>query len=255
MATWFRAGFALEYFKLSHKQKKIGDKSNIKALNSYRFYHSHHACLRSIFMLHNETMNIWSHLLGFIFMTCLSIYGFNVKDYFFFQIHIFYQYQHIFSIEPFSRCIIQWPDYIHHILYSSFEMSVLFVHLPYFYLSLASPGEIIHGDIRLYGYIVSDHCLRVSPWILRLLLSTHDAFLLYALHNGNWKHWRICSVLGKMGHKGTSSASNCSICIDGRFKCCSCFPFSLFEWPESNLAFLWNSRPQRAHVYSRCYCL
>ncbi|KAI8992436.1 hemolysin-III related-domain-containing protein [Pilobolus umbonatus] len=28
-------------------------------------------------MLHNETINIWSHLLGFIFMSCLSIYGFN----------------------------------------------------------------------------------------------------------------------------------------------------------------------------------
>ncbi|CAO3651703.1 unnamed protein product [Mucor fragilis] len=50
---------------------------NEYVLTGYRFYQSSNACLRSIFMLHNETMNIWSHLLGFIFMSCLSIYGFN----------------------------------------------------------------------------------------------------------------------------------------------------------------------------------
>ncbi|KAI9014597.1 hemolysin-III related-domain-containing protein [Phycomyces nitens] len=45
--------------------------------SGYRFYQSSRACLRSIFMIHNETMNIWSHLLGFIFFACLSIYGFH----------------------------------------------------------------------------------------------------------------------------------------------------------------------------------
>ncbi|KAI7902826.1 hemolysin-III related-domain-containing protein [Cokeromyces recurvatus] len=47
-------------------------------LSGYRFYQSSQACLRSIFMLHNETINIWSHLIGFICMLCLSIYGFNI---------------------------------------------------------------------------------------------------------------------------------------------------------------------------------
>ncbi|KAI7873033.1 hemolysin-III related-domain-containing protein [Spinellus fusiger] len=46
--------------------------------SGYRFYQSSRACLRSIFMIHNETMNIWSHLLGFIFFACLSVYGFHV---------------------------------------------------------------------------------------------------------------------------------------------------------------------------------
>ncbi|KAI8384922.1 hemolysin-III related-domain-containing protein [Radiomyces spectabilis] len=48
-------------------------------LSGYRFYQSHRDCLRSIFMLHNETMNIWSHLIGFIFFSFLSIYTFNSK--------------------------------------------------------------------------------------------------------------------------------------------------------------------------------
>lgn len=50
---------------------------NEYVLSGYRFYQSSQACLKSIFMLHNETMNIWSHLLGFIFMSALSVYGFN----------------------------------------------------------------------------------------------------------------------------------------------------------------------------------
>ncbi|KAI7888849.1 hemolysin-III related-domain-containing protein [Mucor mucedo] len=52
---------------------------NEYVLSGYRFYQSSHACLRSIFMLHNETLNIWSHLVGFIIMSGLSIYGFNYK--------------------------------------------------------------------------------------------------------------------------------------------------------------------------------
>lgn len=31
-------------------------------------------------MIHNETANIWSHLLGFLFMSWLCIYGFNVRN-------------------------------------------------------------------------------------------------------------------------------------------------------------------------------
>ncbi|KAG0174623.1 hypothetical protein DFQ30_003611 [Apophysomyces sp. BC1015] len=50
---------------------------NQYVLTGYRFYQSNRDCLKSIFMLHNETMNIWSHLLGFIFFACLSVYSFN----------------------------------------------------------------------------------------------------------------------------------------------------------------------------------
>jgi len=46
---------------------------------SYRFYQSNRACLKSIFALHNETMNIWSHLIGFVFFAGLGVYAFNVS--------------------------------------------------------------------------------------------------------------------------------------------------------------------------------
>jgi len=44
-------------------------------LNGYRPALDYRDCLRSILRIHNETVNIWSHLLGFIFFTvCLVQY-------------------------------------------------------------------------------------------------------------------------------------------------------------------------------------
>ena len=40
----------------------------------YRVNLSPAECLRSIFQLHNETFNIWSHLIGFIIFTSLFFY-------------------------------------------------------------------------------------------------------------------------------------------------------------------------------------
>ncbi|KAG1144425.1 hypothetical protein G6F37_007139 [Rhizopus arrhizus] len=62
----------LEFYELPKEWQE-----NEYILSGYRFYQTSQACLKSIFMIHNETANIWSHLLGFIFMSCLCIYGFN----------------------------------------------------------------------------------------------------------------------------------------------------------------------------------
>ncbi|CAO3618050.1 unnamed protein product [Cunninghamella echinulata] len=50
---------------------------NEYVLSGYRFYHRSQDCLKSIFMLHNETLNIHSHLIGFIFFLIFSIYMVN----------------------------------------------------------------------------------------------------------------------------------------------------------------------------------
>lgn len=52
---------------------------NQYVLSGYRFYRSTKECLKSLFRLHNETMNIWSHLLGFFFFSYLSIHVFQVN--------------------------------------------------------------------------------------------------------------------------------------------------------------------------------
>lgn len=51
---------------------------NEYVLSGYRFYRNTTDCLRSLFKLHNETMNIWSHLLGFLFFSYLSVSIFQV---------------------------------------------------------------------------------------------------------------------------------------------------------------------------------
>ncbi|KAI9591623.1 hemolysin-III related-domain-containing protein [Syncephalis fuscata] len=43
-------------------------------LTGYRFVASKKECLLSIFRLHNETGNIWTHLLGALFVLCIAIY-------------------------------------------------------------------------------------------------------------------------------------------------------------------------------------
>lgn len=50
---------------------------NEYVLTGYRFYATHVDCLKSIFMLHNETLNIWSHLIGFLFFSYFSVSVFN----------------------------------------------------------------------------------------------------------------------------------------------------------------------------------
>ncbi|KAG2195893.1 hypothetical protein INT47_002936 [Mucor saturninus] len=52
---------------------------NEYVLSGYRFYRNTRDCLRSLFKLHNETMNIWSHLLGFFFFSYLSVSIFQRK--------------------------------------------------------------------------------------------------------------------------------------------------------------------------------
>ncbi|KAI8988881.1 hemolysin-III related-domain-containing protein [Pilobolus umbonatus] len=54
-------------------------RENQYVLSGYRFYRSTKDCLRSLFKLHNETMNIWSHLTGFIFFAFLSVNMFQRK--------------------------------------------------------------------------------------------------------------------------------------------------------------------------------
>lgn len=121
-------------------------------------------------MLHNETMNIWSHLLGFIFMSCLSIYGFNVcaDQYAYCRIpaHFFL----LLILEPFSRCIIQRSNRIYDILHSSIKMPILFIDISYFYMPLASTSKIIYCNVRLYGHLIFDYGFSSRDRILWILL-------------------------------------------------------------------------------------
>ncbi|KAF9730526.1 hypothetical protein PMIN01_11395 [Paraphaeosphaeria minitans] len=48
--------------------------ANEHILTGYRFYDGHWACIRSICGIHNESTNIWTHLLGFLVIVGLAFY-------------------------------------------------------------------------------------------------------------------------------------------------------------------------------------
>lgn len=48
----------------------------------YRFTNNHYHCLQSIFQIHNETINIWTHLLGIAYFMYLCIYQYPKSDLF-----------------------------------------------------------------------------------------------------------------------------------------------------------------------------
>jgi len=48
---------------------------NLNIINGYRFTDSHVHCIRSIFHIHNESFNIWSHIGGCIFLLRVLMYG------------------------------------------------------------------------------------------------------------------------------------------------------------------------------------
>ena len=37
-------------------------------------YHTYWECARSLFQIHNETMNVWSHLIGALFFMFMALY-------------------------------------------------------------------------------------------------------------------------------------------------------------------------------------
>jgi adiponectin receptor len=48
---------------------------NLHIIYGYRFTESRTHCMRSIFRLHNESFNIWSHILGCVFLFSVLMYG------------------------------------------------------------------------------------------------------------------------------------------------------------------------------------
>ena len=70
-------------FPLLTVQQVPEQHKEISIISGYRQRLDYEDCLRSIFRLHNETVNIWTHLLGFVFFFCLM-----VKDLVWAQEHI-----------------------------------------------------------------------------------------------------------------------------------------------------------------------
>lgn len=59
---------------LTYDELPIQWQENEYIVRGYRFYETKIECVKSIASIHNETFNIWSHLLGFVVMLALAVY-------------------------------------------------------------------------------------------------------------------------------------------------------------------------------------
>lgn len=88
-----------EDFKLLNVQEVPDHHKEISIITGYRQRLEYQDCIKSIFKLHNETVNIWTHLLGFMFFFCLMI-----KD-------ICWSQEHIRDSTDYSATVLQLLTY------------------------------------------------------------------------------------------------------------------------------------------------
>lgn len=71
----YNPGAAMPLYRIDQVPEYLRDNQYILA--SYRAYYSTPKCLQSLFYLHNETFNIWTHLLGGVLFIYLSVQLFS----------------------------------------------------------------------------------------------------------------------------------------------------------------------------------
>ncbi|XP_069025438.1 progestin and adipoQ receptor family member 3a isoform X4 [Embiotoca jacksoni] len=86
----------------TYEQIPVFLRENPYITDGYRAYLPSRLCIKSLFILSNETVNIWSHLLGFLLFFCLGVYnmaavlpavGASGEDYVIYSIGLFcFQY-------------------------------------------------------------------------------------------------------------------------------------------------------------------
>ncbi|XP_069025435.1 progestin and adipoQ receptor family member 3a isoform X1 [Embiotoca jacksoni] len=59
----------------TYEQIPVFLRENPYITDGYRAYLPSRLCIKSLFILSNETVNIWSHLLGFLLFFCLGVYN------------------------------------------------------------------------------------------------------------------------------------------------------------------------------------
>ncbi|XP_023279802.1 progestin and adipoQ receptor family member 3-like, partial [Seriola lalandi dorsalis] len=59
----------------TYEQIPVFLRENPYITDGYRAYLPSRLCIKSLFILSNETVNIWSHLFGFLLFFCLGVYN------------------------------------------------------------------------------------------------------------------------------------------------------------------------------------
>lgn len=134
----------------------------------------------------------------------------------------------------FPRSNNKRPYYLRYILHCSFEMSLLFFHLPHLCVSLQAQ------DIGSYPWL-HWHCFSYCSFcpgdrILWLLLPTRDSTTIHDLHRRGQQLWLCSSLLQSMGHQGIQTYPYHFLLVIGILKHCSSAASCMASWYSKDIS-------------------
>uniref|UniRef100_A0A1A8RBK3 Progestin and adipoQ receptor family member IIIa n=2 Tax=Nothobranchius pienaari TaxID=704102 RepID=A0A1A8RBK3_9TELE len=181
----------------TYEQIPVFMRENPYITDGYRAYLPSRLCIKSLFILSNETVNIWSHLLGFLLFFCLGVYnmasllpaiGASREDYVIYSVGLF----------CFQLCMLCSVGYHLFCCHRSEKTSRRWMALDYTGVSIGILGCYVPGVFYTFycnNYLRQVYLVTVLAMILAVFFAQiHPLYL-----SKQWKQLRsliFCSVAG-----------------------------------------------------------
>ncbi|XP_073322175.1 progestin and adipoQ receptor family member 3a [Pagrus major] len=181
----------------TYEQIPVFLRENPYITDGYRAYLPSRLCIKSLFILSNETVNIWSHLLGFLLFFCVGVYnmalvlpavGASREDYVIYSIGLF----------CFQLCMLCSVGYHLFCCHRSEKTSRRWMALDYAGVSIGILGCYVPGVF--YTFYCNNYWRQVYlVTVLAMILAIFFAQIHPHYLSKQWKQLRsliFCSVTG-----------------------------------------------------------
>ncbi|TRY85671.1 hypothetical protein DNTS_020368 [Danionella cerebrum] len=196
--------------------------------DGYRAYLTSRLCIKSIFILSNETVNIWSHLLGFFLFFTLGVYdllavlpvlGASREDYVIYTIGLF----------CFQVCMLCSVGYHLFCCHRSEKTSRRWMALDYAGISIGIIGCYVPGVF--YAFYCNNilDILRELVALLPLVVSLAPALLAALRHMPLPTYWKCWLIVPQNSAKICSSPKQMAVFEDPLCHSCSP-PYDIHTW-------------------------
>uniref|UniRef100_A0A3B5QMS4 Progestin and adipoQ receptor family member IIIa n=1 Tax=Xiphophorus maculatus TaxID=8083 RepID=A0A3B5QMS4_XIPMA len=181
----------------TYEQIPVFLRENPYITDGYRAYLPSRLCIKSLFILSNETVNIWSHLLGFLLFFCIGVYNMasvlpsihaSKEDYVIYSIGLF----------CFQLCMLCSVGYHLFCCHRSEKTSRRWMALDYAGVSIGILGCYVPGVF--YTFYCNNYWRQVYlVTVLAMILAVFFAQIHPLYLSKQWKQLRsliFCSVAG-----------------------------------------------------------
>ncbi|XP_069580850.1 progestin and adipoQ receptor family member 3-like isoform X3 [Brachyistius frenatus] len=142
----------------TYEQIPVFLRENPYITDGYRAYLPSRLCIKSLFILSNETVNIWSHLLGFLLFFCLGVYnmaavlpavGASGEDYVIYSVGLF--------------CFQYWRQ-VYLVTVLAMILAIFFtqIHPHYFSKQRKQLRSLIFCSVAGYGLVPTVHWICIT---------------------------------------------------------------------------------------------